>query len=274
MARVKQLLEDFASLHEGGAVASVKDKVHPLNKNVTPEEYLAYVAEHLDGDVPIGVYPLWQLNNVWMVNWVAVDLDEGDISDVHADNLVALLTKMSIKSWKEPSRSKGYHAWVYLTSLDANKIGNCLRLPYPKIRSKGKQVVDGYNLKDFTEEAIQSRTPASIYRKLLPLHTATEPTPLQKFSSAGSRTDGNFVGTAEEIWNNPHMKRGAEATDRSATLYAFAGSLLWQEYSIAATIDWVRRLDDRLGKYVDRSDREKRLEALVQRAAQEVKVRE
>jgi len=305
MARVKQLLEDFASLHEGGAVASVKDKVHPLNKNVTPEEYLAYVAEHLDGDVPIGVYPLWQLNNVWMVNWVAVDLDEGDISDVHADNLVALLTKMSIKSWKEPSRSKGYHVWVYLkepisasiarkgmigacrtvdvpikevypkqTSLDANKIGNCLRLPYPKIRSKGKQVVDGYNLKDFTEEAIQSRTPASIYRKLLPLHTATEQTPLQKFSSAGSRTDGNFVGTAEEIWNNPHMKRGAEATDRSATLYAFAGSLLWQEYSIAATIDWVRRLDDRLGKYVDRSDREKRLEALVQRAAQEVKVRE
>tara|TARA_R110002020_G_scaffold269651_4_gene484963 strand:- start:1779 stop:2693 length:915 start_codon:yes stop_codon:yes gene_type:complete len=304
MARVKQLLEDFATLHEGGAVASVKDKVHPLSKNVTPEDYLKYVAEHLDGDVPIGVYPLWQRNNVWMVNWAAVDLDEGDISDIHADNLVSLLSKMNIQSWKEPSRSKGYHVWVYLKEpisasiarngmigacrtvdvpirevypkqihLEANKIGNCLRLPYPKIRSKGKQVVEGYSLKEFVEEAMEGRTSPPVFRKLLSLYTATEPA-RQKFTNTGNKTNGDFVGVAEEIWQNPSKKRGVEATDRSATLYAFAGSLLWQEYSIAATIDWVRRLDDRLGKYVDRTDRERRIEALVERAAQEVTVRD
>ena len=305
MARMKDVLEGFATLHEGSAVASVKDKVHPLDKNVSQEDYLKYVEEHLGGDEPIGVYPLWQRNNVWMVNWVAVDLDEGDVSDVHADNLVALLTKMKIKSWKEPSRSKGYHVWVYLkepisatigrngmigacrtvdvpikevypkqTFLEGNKIGNCLRLPYPKIRKPGKQEVEGYSLKQFVEEAIENRTPPAIYRKLLPLYNATRPVTLHKFKDTGTKTDGNFVGVAEEIWNNPTSKRGVDATDRSATLYAFAGSLLWQEYSIQATIDWVRRLDDRIGKYVDRQDRERRLQALVERAAQEVKVRD
>ena len=304
MARVKQLLEDFATLHEGGAVASVKDKVHPLSKNVTPEDYLKYVAEHLDGDVPIGVYPLWQRNNVWMVNWAAVDLDEGDISDIHADNLVSLLSKMNITSWKEPSRSKGYHVWVYLkeplsanvarngmigacrtvdvpirevypkqTSLEKGKIGNCLRLPYPKVRTKGRQVVEGYNLKEFVEAAMESRTSLSVYRKLLGLHRATAPAPLV-IKDKGTKIDGEFQGVAKEIWDDPTSKRGAPVTDRSATLLAFAGSLIWQEFSIQATIDWVRRLDDRVGKYVGRADRELRIRELVDLAASRVQVRD
>ena len=304
MARIKQVIEDFADLHKGKAIASVKDKVHPISKDVSHEAYLQYIAEHLDGDTPIGVYPLWERNNVWMVNWAAVDLDEGDISDIHADNLVALLDKMNIKSWKEPSRSKGYHVWVYLkeplsanvarngmigacrtvdvpirevypkqTSLAEGKIGNCLRLPYPKIRKKGRQEVEGYNLKEFVEEANKSRTPVSVYRKLLGLYRATEPAPLV-IKDKGTKVDGEFQGVAKEIWADPTTKRGAPMTDRSETLVAFAGSLIWQEFSIQATIDWVRRLDDRIGKYVDRSDRELRIRELVELAASRVQVRE
>ena len=292
MAKVKQLLEAFATLHEGGAVASVKDKVHPLSKNVTPEDYLEYVAEHLDGDVPIGVYPLWQRNNVWMVSWVAVDLDEGDVSNVHADNLVGLLDQINIKAWKEPSRSKGYHVWVYLKEavsasvarkgmigacrtvdvpivevypkqiqLEKGKIGNCLRLPYPHVRSKGKQVVEGYSLKEFVEEATANRTPPGIYRKLIQLHTATEPAKLQPIAT-GTKVDGQFMGSAAKIWSNPELKE-----DRSSTMFSFACSLLWQEYSFEATVDWVRRLDDRLGKFADRTDREQRIRELVESAA-------
>ena len=33
-----------------------------------------------------------------------------------------------------------------------------------------------------------------------------------------------------------------------------------------ATVDWVRRLDDRLGKFVDRDDREQRIRELVESA--------
>ena len=113
MSKHKDLLEDFTQLHNGNTIAYVKDRIKPV-KQINREDFQQAMSEHLSGDQPIGVYPLWERNNVWMVDWVAVDLDEGDISDIHADNLVALLDKLNIKSWKEPSRSKGYHVWVYL----------------------------------------------------------------------------------------------------------------------------------------------------------------
>ena len=113
-------LERFAALHQGGALADVTSWVHPLEEdgNVAlgyGEEYLQHIETHLDDDVALGVYPLWQRNGVWMVNWCAVDLDDGENSSVHADNLIILLEKTGIQSWKETSKSKGYHVWVYLT---------------------------------------------------------------------------------------------------------------------------------------------------------------
>ena len=120
-------IKGFAELHEGGNIATVKDQVRPLYKEATGDEYLESIKDHLMGQSPIGVYPLWERNNVWIVNWVAVDLDEGEISDVHADNLQALLTKMNISSWKEPSKSKGYHVWVYLKEPISATLGrNCM----------------------------------------------------------------------------------------------------------------------------------------------------
>ena len=86
--------------------------------------------------------------------------------------------------------------------------------------------------------------------------------------------DGEFQGIAKEIWEDPTTKGGQPVTDRSATLLAFAGSLIWQEFSIQATIDWVRRLDDRVGKYTGRSDRELRIKELVDLAVSRVQVRD
>ena len=295
MARMKATLEGFAELHEGGGVASVKDQVRPMYKEAKGAEYLELIGEHLSGDEPIGVYPLWERNNVGMVDWVAVDLDEGDISSVHADNLQALLTKMNITSWKEPSRSKGYHVWVYLkepisaslarkamvgacrvvdvpikevypkqTSLESGRMGNCLRLPSPKHRGEGRQSVEGYSLKQFVEEALEKRTSPSTFRKLLPLYEATEPVKRVKFT-AGERLNGEFIGVAKRIW-----EEGDVSEDRSEALYAFASSLLWQDFSVDATVDWTRKLDERIGKFRDRTDREKQLRNLVERASQKV----
>ena len=293
MARVKQVVEGFAELHEGGQVATVKDQVRPLYTKAKGEDYLTLIGEHLTGDLPIGVYPLWERNNVWMVNWAAVDLDEGDISDIHADNLQRILLKMGIVSWKEPSRSKGYHVWVYLKEplaaklarqgmigacrigkvpirevypkqekLEDGKMGNCLRLPYPNIRAEGKQEVTGYSLNEFVELALESRTPPAVYRKLMKLYDSTEPEKRKVFSG-GTRVKGEFHGVAKRIW-----ERREEERDRSEALYAFASSLLWQDFSFEATVDWVRRLDDRLEKFTGRSDRDKQIRNLVSRAAQ------
>ena len=236
------------------------------------------------------MYPLWQKNGVWMVNWGAVDLDDGDISDVHANNLQKLLTKMGIVSWKEPSRSKGYHVWVYLQapmaaslvrkaligacrivdvpvrevypkqeSLEKDSIGNCLRLPYPGGRTPGKQEVQGYSWQKFAKEALENRTLPATLRKLLPLHAATEPKKL-KYVDRGFRLDGEFLGLAKELWEK------SEYEDRSKALFGFATSLIWQEFTFEATLDWVRRFDDRLEKFTDRPDRERQLRNLVERA--------
>ena len=50
MGRVKDVLDDFASLHEGGAIALVKDRVRPHTKDLTDEIYKEAIAEHLGGD--------------------------------------------------------------------------------------------------------------------------------------------------------------------------------------------------------------------------------
>ena len=142
-------VEDFAELHKGGFIANVAKGVKPLTRQgdyveAYGEEYEELIKKHLEGDANIGVYPLWQKNGVWMVNWGAVDLDDGEISYVHATNLQKLLTKMGITSWKEPSRSKGVHVWVYLQAPMAASlvrqalIGACrivdvpIREVYPK----------------------------------------------------------------------------------------------------------------------------------------------
>ena len=289
-------VEDFAELHKGGFIANVAKGVKPLTRQgdyveAYGEEYEELIKKHLEGDANIGVYPLWQKNGVWMVNWGAVDLDDGEISYVHATNLQKLLTKLGITSWKEPSRSKGVHVWVYLQapmaaslvrqaligacrivdvpirevypkqiSLEKGSIGNCLRVPYPGGRTPGKQEIEGYSWQKCTKEALLNRTPPAIMRKLLPLHAATEPKKL-KYVDRGFRLEGEFLGLAKELWEQN------EHEDRSKSLFGFATSLIWQEFTIDATLDWVRRFDDRLQKFTGRADRERQLRNLVERAA-------
>jgi len=293
----RETVEGFAELHEGGHVALLvekdKDFIRPADQIAKGDSYVEAIEKHLTGDVPIGVYPLWERNNVWLVNWSAVDLDEGEKSDVHADNLQKVLSQMGIVSWKEPSRSKGYHVWVYLkepisakiakegligacrvvdvpirevypkqVSLEEGKIGNCLRLPYPSIRKSPRQEVAGYKCEDFVREALANRTPPAVYRKLKKLHSATEPDKPKVFVH-GPRVDGQFYGVAKRIW-----ERREEERDRSEAMYAFASSLLWQDYSFEATVDWVRRLDDRLEKFTGRADRDKQIRNLVTKASE------
>lgn len=302
MGRVtKPIKQKFTDLHQGGHLAKVSKGVSPLKEEngdyalVTEE----HIGKHLVGEGPaLGVYPLWKRNGVWMVNWIAVDLDEGEVSNVHADNLIGLLKAKNITAWKETSKSKGYHVWVYLkepisasigrnsmvgacrvvevpirevypkqVTLDSSQVGNCLRLPYPHERKAGRHEVfdpDGEGMLDvtvFTERAWKHRTPVHLFRSLLPLYEATKPKLKQPLQ--GHTPKDGFIGIAQKIWEDLRTE------DRSSTMYAFAASLLWQGFSFDATVDWVRRLDDRLEKFSNRSDREVQLRNLVQKAADE-----
>ena len=293
MEGIKQsTIERFAALHYGGFLADVTDWVHPLEEDkevviASGQKYLSHIKTHLERKTSLGVYPLWTRNGVWMVSWCAVDLDEGEKSSIHADNLIALLDKSGVKSWKETSKSKGYHVWVYLqepiaatvarkaltgacrivdvptkevypkqTMLKEGALGNCLRLPYPNTRKTGRHEVfapngDMLDLETFVEQAWENKTATGLIRKLL------------RF-----RADGDFKGNARSIWDQTTFP------DRSEAMYMFASSLLWQDYSEAATLEWLRKLDERLEKFVGRIDREKQLENIINKATTTTRYRD
>lgn len=288
-------IEQFAALHSGGFVADVSEGVKPLLTNgetaiASGEEYEALIEQHLYGEEALGVYPLMERNGLFWVNWVAVDLDEGDISEPHADNLVALLEKLSIRSWKEPSRSKGFHVWVYLerplqaamarncmigacrlietpikevypkqVKLGPGKIGNCLRLPYAATRNTGRQQMRDLTWEEFTDTAWATRCAPEHFERLHALYLQTEPAKAA-FSYSGTNDSEDFTGRARTIWENPFEK------DRSSTLYRFAASLLERDYSVEATIYWVTQLDERVGKFKDREDGPLQIERMVESA--------
>ena len=294
-------VEVFSELHKGGAVAlcyadgGVRPMLHPEGAPVPAAggEYQAVVAGHLDDGEPIGVYPLRRDNGEWVVHWLAVDLDEGDDSFVHACNLQAMLSKLGVVSFIEASRSKGYHLWVYLTGpvsatvgrramigacrlvdvptrevypkqteLHGKGFGNCLRLPFPGGRSEGRQcVVSAEHVElpfaQYLSEAWGQRTHRTLIRQMLPLYDSTQPKNKVELRRA-ERSDEEFGWLARDVWNQTSWE------DRSKAMMVFTGSLIRQGYGDAAILDLLYRLDERMGKFLNRPDRDKRLREMLE----------
>lgn len=130
--------------------------------------WMETIQRHLNGQVPIGIYPMvgpggTEDEDVWFVHWGCIDFDEGEeVSLTHARNVVAVLRELEITGWIERSRSKGFHVWVFADSwvpartmrrallaacqlvdaptreinpkqetLGEGQLGNYVRLPYP-----------------------------------------------------------------------------------------------------------------------------------------------
>lgn len=114
---------------------------------------------HLDGTMPMGIYPLLDDATTW---WGCIDVDVDDIG--LAANTWKSLKAIGLSSYVERSRSKGYHVWCFfdqpmpaalvrrallvpsqllgneLLSKEVNpkqavlvpgSVGNYVRLPYP-----------------------------------------------------------------------------------------------------------------------------------------------
>ena len=300
------VVDTFARLHQGGRIAVNYDGIRPLVNeqgeaySAEGEPYVDAVRGHLEGEPPIGVYPLfrkdYQRTAEWYVNWLAVDLDEGEPDFVHACNLQRLLERFGIQSWIERSRSKGFHVWVYLrqpltaemgreamlgacrlvdvptkevypkqTVLEGKGFGNCLLLPYPNMGNPGRQVVvdmhnEPYMLDDFVETAWESRASSHAIRSIHALYQEQHSKPISQVDQVRVRDDDNFGYIARRIWE------GDIREDRSNALYAFACSLFRQNYSDYTVLHLTGQLDERVGKFVGRSDRDRRLEELVTNA--------
>ena len=178
-----ELVDAYASLFKGRLEAYGSEDGECIKvPQWTYPNYLARIREHLEGDSPMGVYPMIPDSGYgWVCNWGCVDFDEGEeASWTYARNLQTVLEHLSITSHIERSRSKGYHVWVFAESpitcavmrqallgatqiaqaplkeinpkstgfslddgrMDIGKFGNYVRLPYPAHHSERRVIVD------------------------------------------------------------------------------------------------------------------------------------
>jgi hypothetical protein len=151
----------FATLFHGSSFGYGTEE-GGCDKDVA-KSYYERIIDHLEGTVPMGVYPLVHNTTEWVVGWGCVDFDEGEEASLaYARNVAGVIDAVGGKAWIERSRSKGYHVWLFLdgwfpavlvreallgacqvvdaptkeinpksVSLNEGQLGNYVRLPYP-----------------------------------------------------------------------------------------------------------------------------------------------
>ncbi len=300
-----ELVKRFAELHQGGAIgdlhgSGVRPRKDPSG-NPTGHEGAAWyvnVEAHLFGQEPLAVYPILRdLNELW---FGAIDWDIGDEDSlVHAYNVEQALAYLDITSFVEMSRSKGVHLWVYVKepvsaelmrnaltsicdvvdapttevfpkqiSLEGKTFGNCIRLPYPKTRSVGRQGVRkgswSLSLEDFVEAAHGDRTTAERLQKVASLaKPKPKPAPLRQ-KPLNSRRE-------YPVWLNDMLRYGPSRTrpseDRSGALWSIAVGLAFAGHTPQEMLDLLTHWDSQWGqKYTNRSDAPLQYDTLVSKA--------
>lgn len=263
------------------------------------EDFYYHVYEHLNGDQPIGVYPLLANDFVW---WCGIDYDEGDHNSlIHAANTIAALKHLGVTAWCELSRSKGCHVLVFLeepanAELARNAMlgvaqrvaaptreiypkqtsaaggwGNGLRLPYARCRPFGRQTVIDHNLEaipvdQWVDNAHQHINAPEALIAAANLWTPPAPPRPTPRPAERSRLIDPYEGVAKRIWDHgPNAKqREPGGGGRSAMLTAFAASLLRQNYPRQDVEIMVAECDRRWGeKYTRRADGAQRITELV-----------
>lgn len=271
----------------------------------TFHNYVERVARHLHGDEPMGVYPLVPDSEFgWVVRWGCVDFDEGEQASLtHARNLHLVLQQFDIWSAVERSRSKGYHVWVFPNGwveaatmrrallaaaqiaqaptkeinpksegffhddgrMNANKLGNYVRLPYPNGHGDRRVVIrpdsdwlHHFTVEQFVDVANQNRPSPEQFTALAQLYVGptkpkrtielqdTDDEELPPSYAMGERTRGLFrLGPFED------------RPDRSAALWRLANLLKEDHYRPSETLAFLRDADRRWGKFIARGDGER-----------------
>jgi len=250
-------------------------------------------ARHLYGEELIGIYPLTDDN---MVMWGCTDIDVDDIDQ--ARNIQTAFQIKSIKSFVEKTR-RGYHVWVFADDwtpasvmrrafLSAHQVvkvppkevnpkqeectglGNYVRLPYPNGMNEmpeNRYVLfnnsdEPMTLKQFLDEAVQSKTNINLLKPLAELHK-----PKRR-----AHVDMNMVGTDVQealdyvspyvaaVWRNGPMP----ASDRSTILCMMVHKM--REYGTPINYAYIvlTDADKRWGKFHGRPDAVEQLVKIIE----------
>lgn len=222
------------------------------------------------------------------------DYETEDEAHIAAINLVNVLDAFKIEAWIERTRSCGRHVWVFATeplaasfmrralivacqiagvpirevnpksegfgdSIDT--LGNYVRLPYPWGHGCGKQVM------------IEPE-PNWNYIQRDDFLSCVEPTSIAAFIDLAARYIPPVVVPLDiqpveyGHLNDPYLRtaidRGPfEGGDRSAWLIGIGRKAAKRGHDQSEVMAWITLADDACGKYVGRSDRQRRLDELV-----------
>jgi hypothetical protein len=222
-----------------------------------------------------------------------------------ARNLWKVLRRLGITSWVERTKGKGYHVWVFAqewvpaivmrrallaahqvagvkpTEVNPKQVdttgikaglGNYVNLPYPCLwEDAGRRVVidpwDGYprTLPEFLDDAMHGRTPYDTLYAAAKLYIAPPPVRAVAYtepSVEAATLARNLPGLPYTIWKNGCL----EGRDRSTTMARFCHLCAEASIDPGDCMVMLRDLDARLGKFIDRVDRQEQLDRLLDTA--------
>lgn len=291
-------LDDFITLFRGRGDVYGHEEGRCVKAPLTKDLF----HRHLTGAEPIGVYPMVPRNGDFYCVWGCSDIDIDDFS--LAETLHLSLQTVGITSWIERSRSKGYHVWVFATSLvkasemrrmllmahevcnikarEVNpkqetlangQYGNYVRLPYVNglHETPTRRVIldpnnnwEPMDLEDFTRRALATLVEPSLIQHIAEMYVP--PTPVRQINI----TDPS--GSVEEVLRlvGPLARviwrdGPLEGKDRSFTLVKLCGLLQRGGISPSDAKLILEDADRRWGKYHLRANGGQEIEKIIQK---------
>lgn len=289
-----QLLESYIQLFRGRGDVYGAWTGGCVRKSLNSDRFLG----HLQGDELIGVYPLVPHKGNWWCAWGCSDIDVDDLDA--ARNLEMAFKMKDIRAWVEKTR-KGYHVWVFASSLVPSHVmrraflvahqaigypakevnpkqesagtgfGNYVRLPYPS--AVEGRLTERYILRDddtpmpfieFLEQATSSRAPLERLEALAELWVPPRRTHvIVEESDMDVRSALKQAGpVAYVIWRDGPL----EGSDRSNTLFRLACRLRDAGMEPMPALTIVKSADKRWGKFHERQDGHKELVKIIERS--------
>jgi hypothetical protein len=290
-----QTIEQFADLFEGRKDAYGLDEGKCWRPIEGQGKWLNVVLAHLDGAMPIGVYPV---ANVQWCRWGCVDLDQGKPGAPYTQEaeaqkaavaLLDALDALGIRGWNEVTRSGGRHVWVFAETwvpaatmrrallvacevaevstkevnpkqemLAEGQLGNYVRLPYPG-DAPNQWILSAYgrmDLEPFVMQALEWRTPSSVLEEAAALYKPPRVESIQLPSIIHSELSRDIIDKLNGLAFTIWLEGPMEGQDRSSTLFKL-GCEAWRSgLDAGEVIAVIADLDQRLGKYAQRHDAE------------------
>lgn len=274
----EQLVDDFVTLFRGRGDCYGSWEGGCVREPLTRQHF----REHLNDGPHIGVYPCVTKDGKTMCVWGCTDIDYDGPQDAWL--LHDAFNEVGIVSWVERTR-RGYHVWVFTDELiDARtmrrmflaahvvtelnpkevnpkqetlaigQVGNYVRLPYPKVGSGQRVMVDKEGnpipLDSFLYNAVSRRVPGDIITAVANMYTP----PKQQVVEYGAPNPDLWSSISQLTTVGRAIFRDGPLAgrDRSTTLTHLAYECKKSNLNPADALRILEDADLRWGKYLVR----------------------